>query len=183
VTTINRPLDIAGARFRSTSSARLVKANGTNIPILSLAFAGAGANQAAFFAFPLKNYGSGNLTATLYWYADTATSGTATWGCALAAVTPSVDTGDIETKALGTENTNTSACSGSSQALVAVEVVISNLDSLATGDEVFLRVRRTDSSVSGDCLLVGINISYSDDAIPGAGIGVVKALAAGYDLP
>lgn len=157
--TTHKTLEIGAARFRSTLFARPVKDNGTNIPVFGLAFA---TNETAFFQWPFTGYGAGNVTGTILWYAGTATSGTATWGMALAAITAGTDTTNVTTKALATENTNTSACRTDTKAVATVDVVVSNLDSLANFDLTFLRVRRTDSSVSGDCIILGIRLSYSD---------------------
>lgn len=139
---------------------------GTNIPVTSLAY-DAAADEAAFWRTRAINYGSGNLTVDIQWYADTASSGDVVWGVAIAAITPDTDSQDIETDALATENTVTDTHLGTTgQRLHRAVVTVSNLDSLAKDDDVAVRIRRVGSSgsdtMTGDALLVSATVSYSD---------------------
>jgi hypothetical protein len=142
-----------------------VRTAGTNFPVEGLAF-DASADEACVAKLKIKNYGSGNITAILTWYADTATTGNVVWGAAIAAITPSTDTQNVETDAFATETTVTGGASGSAQALVNHSITISNLDSVAANDVVFLRVRRIGSNgsdtMSGDAILVAVELQYSD---------------------
>lgn len=139
---------------------------GTNFPVQSLAF-DASTAEAVFAAFRAANYGSGNLTLTLNWYADTASSGDVIWGAQIAAITPDTDTQDIETKAFATANTVTDSHLGTTgQRLHTCSVTISNLDSLAANDLVALRIYRDAAAggdtMAGDAMLVMAEMSYSD---------------------
>ncbi|MFD9949710.1 hypothetical protein ACFWYW_55510 [Nonomuraea sp. NPDC059023] len=139
---------------------------GTNFPVTGLAF-DATTTERCYFRFSPMSYGSNNLTVTVEWYADTATSGGVTWETALAAITPNTDTQDIETKAFATANTASDTHLGTTgQRLHSIDVTVSNLDSLAPNDWVILRLSRLPSdgsdTMTGDAILVGVGISYSD---------------------
>lgn len=153
------------AQFLATVFPQLTKVNGTNHPVSALAY-DAGADEAAFWKFIATAYASGNLTLDLYWYADTASSGDVVWGAAIACITPNTDSQDIETDALATENTATDSHLGTTgQRLHHVAITISNLDSIAAGDHVVIRIRRVGSNgsdtMTGDAALVKAVLSYT----------------------
>jgi hypothetical protein len=139
---------------------------GTNFPVSSLAY-DAATEEAAFYKFAAISYGSGNLTLSFHWYADTASSGDVIWGAAIAAVTPNTDSGDVETKALATAQTVTDTHLGTTgQRLHTIDLTISNLDSLAANDLVWMRVYRdadaAGDTMAGDALLTALVLAYSD---------------------
>ena len=139
---------------------------GTNFIVPCLDF-DATTDESAFFYFRATSYGSGNLTLTIDWYADTASSGDVIWGAQIAAITPNTDTQDIETKAFATANTATDSHLGTTnQRLHSVDITISNLDSIAAGDWCVLRVYRDadagGDTMTGDACLVKALLSYSD---------------------
>lgn len=163
--TVYQQLDPGAAQFLSSSFPGLVK-NGSNVPVCGLAY-DAAADEAAFWHLRAINYGSGNLTVKVLWYADTASSGDVIWGVQLAAITANTDTQDVETKSLATANTATDTHLGTTgQRLHEIDVTVSNLDSLANGDEVWLRIYRDadagGDTMTGDAILVGAVVSYSD---------------------
>lgn len=163
--TVVQQLDPAAAQFLSSSFPALVK-NGSNFPAVGLAFDAAG-DEAAFWHFQAVNYGSGNLTVRVEWYADTATSGDVIFGAQLAAITPNTDSQDVETKTLATANTATDTHLGTTgQRLHTVDVTVSNLDSLANNDAVWLRLYRDadagGDTMTGDAIVTGVTVSYSD---------------------
>jgi hypothetical protein len=154
------------ANFLSSTFPQYVRGLGTNFPVPGLAF-DAAADEAAFFDFWAVSYGSGNLTVTVEWYADTASSGVVRWEAAIAAITPNTDTQDVETKALATANTFDDTHLGTTgQRDHSADITVSNLDSLASGDSVVLRIRRIGSNaadtLTGDCILRKVILSYSD---------------------
>jgi hypothetical protein len=158
-------LDPGAAQFLSTAFPALVK-NGTNFAAVGLAF-DAAADEGAFWHFQAVNYGAGNLTVRVEWYADTATSGDVIFGAQLAAITPNTDTQDVETKALATANTATDTHLGTTgQRLHTVDITVSNLDSLANNDAVWLRLYRdadaAGDTMTGDAIVTGVTVSYSD---------------------
>ena len=98
---------------------------------------------------------------------DTASSGGITYGASLAAITPNVDTQDIETKAFATENTASDTHLGTTgQRQHSFAVTVSNLDSLAADDEVYLRIRRVPAdggdTMTGDAIITRVIVTYSD---------------------
>jgi len=164
--TVKHQLHPEGAQLPSSNFAALGVPQGTNFPVSGLAFDATTA-ESAFWKLKASNYGSGNLTLDLDWYADTATAEDVVWGASIAAITPNTDTQDIETKAFATENTVQDTHLGTTgQRLHRCTITISNLDSLAADDYVCLKIRRipTDGAddMSGDAILVLAELSYSD---------------------
>lgn len=160
---VNIQLDPGSAQFLSTGFPSIVR-NGTNFPVVGLAYDAAAA-EAAFWEFRAVSYASGNLTVSIDWYADTATSGDVIWGVQLACITPDSDTQDVETKALATANTVTDTHLGTTgQRLHRASVTVSNLDSLAADDAMWIRVYRDAAAggdtMTGDGIVTGVNVSY-----------------------
>ena len=164
--TVKQLLTPRDANFPASNYAQFKSVAGTNFPVESLAF-DASTEEAAYFPFPALSYGSGNLTARIQWYADTASSGGVVFGCSLAAITPNTDSQDIETKAFATETTGSDTHLGTTgRRLHEMTVTISNLDSLAAGDWCALKLARkvADGSddMTGDALVTSVTIEYSD---------------------
>lgn len=156
-------LDPGAAQFLSTAFPGIVK-NGTNFPVVGLAY-DAAAEEAAFWGFAATNYASGNLTVTIYWYADTATSGDVVWAAQLAAITANTDTQDVETKTLATANTATDTHLGTTgQRLHSIPITVSNLDSVAIDDLAWIRIARQAAAggdtMAGDAIVAGVTVSY-----------------------
>lgn len=154
------------AQFLATNFPALSKVNGTNFPVSGLAYDAAIA-EAAFWKFIAQNYGSGNLTLNLLWYADTATSGAVIWGAQIAAITPDTDSQDVETDGLATAQTVTDTHLGTvGQRVHKCSITISNLDAIAADDLVFLRIYRDAAAggdtMSGDAILLLAELTYSD---------------------
>lgn len=163
--TVRQQLDPEGAQFLSSSFPALTK-NGSNFPVVGLAF-DAASDEAAFWRFTADSYGSGNLTVDIGWYADTASSGDVVWAVQIAAITPDTDSQDVETKSLATANTVTDSHLGTTgQRVHRASVTVSNLDSIAANDEVWIRVARdadnASDTMTGDAILIGARVSYSD---------------------
>lgn len=165
--TVTHFLQPEEAQFLAATFPALVKANGTNFPVTGLAF-DAAADEFAFWKFVATNYGSGNITATVFWYVDgSATSGDVIFDASIAAITANTDTQDTETKAFATVNSVTDSHLGTTaQRLHSCDITISNLDSIAAGDFVWFKLNRDANNASdtlaADCTVVGITISYSD---------------------
>lgn len=163
--TVYQEFDPAAAHLLSTAFPALVR-NGTNFPVTALAY-DAATDEAAFWGFRATNYGSGNLTVEIDWYADTASSGAVVWGAQIAAITPDTDSQDVETKALATAVTVTDTHLGTvGQRLHRCTIALSNLDSIANADDVWLRLYRdadaAGDTLVGDAFLVKVTVSYSD---------------------
>lgn len=154
------------AVFLASAFPQYVKNNGSSSPVSGLAF-DAASDEAAFWTFRAHNYGSGNLTLDIDWYADTASSGDVIFDAQIAAITPDTDTQDIETKAFAAISSVTDTHLGTTgQRLHRATITISNLDSLATNDYVTLRLNRDANNASdtmtGDAIVVVVTVSYSD---------------------
>lgn len=154
------------AQFLASAFPQYVKANGTNFPVSGLAF-DAGTEERAFWKLKARNYGSGNITLKLSWYADTATSGVVRWAARLAAITPNTDSQDVETKAFATQQAVDDTHLGTTgQRLHEIDLTISNLDSVANGDDVWLEISRlgahANDTMTGDSILTLVELSYSD---------------------
>lgn len=153
--------------FRTaTAFPQLVRVDGTTGPVSGLAF-DASTEETIYFRFRALNYGTGNWTLTLNWYADTASSGGIAWGASLAAITPDADTQDMETKAFATETVFTDTHLGTTgQRSHDAVGTLSNLDSMAANDIVNMRIARkvadAGDTMAGDMILTSVDISYSD---------------------
>lgn len=141
---------------------------GTNFPVPCLDF-DATTDESIFFYFRAWNYGSGNLTISIDWYADTASSANVVWQAQIACITPDTDSQDIETDALATLNFVQDTHLGTvNQRLHRASITLSNLDSIAAGDWCVLKLTRDADStnatddMAGDASLVGLTVSYSD---------------------
>ena len=164
--TVTHFLQPEEAQYLATAFPALVKTNGTNFPVSGLAF-DAATDEAAFWKFIATNYGSGNLTVTIFWYADTASSGDVIFDVQITAITPNTDSTDVETDSLATANSATDSHLGTTgQRVHSVDVTVSNLDSVAAGDVVFLRLNRDANNASdtmtGDAIVLGVTVAYSD---------------------
>ncbi|MDX3100459.1 hypothetical protein [Nonomuraea angiospora] len=142
---------------------------GTAYTVTGLAYDSAGSGEVAFWKFTPFGYGSGPIVCDVIWYADTSTTSThgVTWQLAVAAITPGVDTQNAETKAFAAaQQASTDLGSADPQKLIKTTVTISNLDNIAAGDEVWLRVTRLVSDaaddLTGDAILTSLRLSYSD---------------------
>lgn len=163
--TVTQQLDPGSAQFLASGFPALVK-NGANFPAVALAY-DATNDESAFWLLRAVGYSSGSLTVTIDWYADTASTGDVVWAVQLAAITPDTDTQDVETKALATANTVTDSHLGTTgQRLHRASITVSNLDSLAANDDLWIRIARdadhAADTMAGDALLVLAAVAYSD---------------------
>lgn len=156
------------AQFLASAFPAFSKVNGSNFPVSGLAF-DAAADEAAFWKFIAQNYGSGNLTLNIFWYADNATSGNVVWEAQIAAITPNSDSQDVETDALATLNYVQDAHIGTTgQRVHQCTITISNLDSIAADDLVVLRIARdangsnATDDLANDAILLMAELTYSD---------------------
>jgi hypothetical protein len=139
--------------------------SGTNYPVSRLKFSASG-DLAAFWKFRAAAYGSGNLTCKINWYADNATSGVVRWGASIAAITPETDSQDIETDGLTTEETVDDTHLGTtSKRIMTATITVTNLDSIAAGDQCIIRIRRIGShgndTMANNACLTMMALSYS----------------------
>lgn len=156
----------SSADLAASAQPELVSIAGTNFPPTGYAFADATTDEMIYGRITAPMYGSGNVTVWLDWYSRTGqTSNAVVWGVALSVLTPG-DAQSIETDSFATENTATSTVNGTARGLTRATVTVSNLDGLAADDSMEFRITRRQSNgsdtMSGDAILVGVTISYSD---------------------
>jgi hypothetical protein len=162
------PLAPGHAQFPTTNFPSYVRISGTNFPVEYLAY-DASTDETAFWKIHLLGYTSGNITLTIGWNSQgSQTSGTVVWEAQIAAVTPETDTGSIESKSLATLNFVQDTHLGTTALrLMECTLTISNLDSAAANDVVWLRVARdanatnATDSMTGDAGLAYVIVSYS----------------------
>lgn len=156
------------AKFLGSAFPAFKIALGSNFPVDGLYF-DASIQESAFWKFIAENYGSGNITIDIWWYADTASSGTVVWEAQLSAITPNTDSQNIETDALATLNYVQDTHLGTTgQRVHHCQITLSNLDSIAADDLCHLKIARdadgtnAADSMTGDAVLLVARISYSD---------------------
>lgn len=159
-------LDPEAAQYLASAFPQFDKTNGTNFPVTGLRY-DASTDEAAFWRLDAFNYGSGNVTCDVLWWADNATSGVVRWGASIAAITPDTSTQDITTKAITTEVTVDDTHLGTTGKRVhKATVTLSSLDALAADDLVYFRIRRVGSNaadtMANDAWLVQARLTYSD---------------------
>lgn len=164
--TVSHLLHPEAAQFAASAFPQLVRNTGTNFPVSGLAHDAAAAED-AYWKLRALRYGTGNLTIAIDWYADTASTGGVIWRAAAAAITPDIDTQDVETKALATANTVTDTHLGTTgQRLHRATITVTNLDSLALDDDIWVRIGRdaaaAGDTMAGDAVLTLATLSYSD---------------------
>lgn len=164
--TVPNPLSMGAAEYLTTAFPQLIQ-GGANFPETGLAFDDA-ANEAAFWKIDVSRYAGlliPNLTLVLDWRGVSSTSGSVVWGAAIAAITPDTDGVNPRTKALAGEQTVADAHLGNlAERVMRCTLAISNLDDVVAGDLVWLRIRRLSAgnSYTGDAVLLGANLQYSD---------------------
>lgn len=169
------PLDVLSARIFNTGIPEMVVINGTNFPATGYAFAQSSASV-IYLNIGCELYGnSGNWTLDLHWYSrGGAVTGSVTWSVQVAAITPSTDTTSVEAKAFATATTASTTVSASAKADNLTSITISaNLDNANAGDDIWLKITRTDTSMVGDAILIRGSLSYSDGNSGTAGSGDV----------
>lgn len=164
--TIRQWLAPEEALFLASAFPQYDKINGTNMPVSGLKY-DTTTSETAHWRIPMIAYGSGNLTLTVYWYADTASSGGVVFEAAISALTANADTQDIETDAYATAtNASDTHLGTTGQRLHNFDITISNLDSVAANDLVSIKLTRLPANASdtmtGDCIVVGCILAYSD---------------------
>ena len=167
--TVTRELNVLAAKFEPAGNfPRIVQAVGTNFPVPGLLF-DAATDQEAFLTFKAVDYGTGNLTLDLEWYAENASANNIVWEANISAYTLNSTDGSIEADALATLNfVQDTHLATTAKRLHTCQIALSNLDSLAADDRVTLRVARdadgtnaTDDMANGG-ILTGCAVSYSD---------------------
>jgi hypothetical protein len=152
---------VQGETFPETYAA------GSGVSVRGLAF-DASSDEAAQFLLPRFPAYASTMVAKVLWYSRSgSTSGAVVWEVSFECVTPDSDTVSMESGlSWGTVNTGGGdTVSGTARALNVDSISCSNVDSLATSDLVFVRIRRkpgdTNDTMAGDAVLLGVELSWS----------------------
>jgi hypothetical protein len=140
--------------------------DGTNFPIPVLAYDTTTEEQ-AYWTGRAYNYGSGDITIDIDWYADTASSGVVRWGTQIAMITPNTDSDDIETYAFATATEADDTHLGTTgQRLHRATITSSNTDGVAADDwfafKLYRDVGDAADTMAGDAFVALVTLSYSD---------------------
>jgi len=144
---------------------------GANFTVTGLAYDGAGSlPEEAAWKFTPVNYGSGDMTVDVIWYAESGTSGAVKWWAAVAAITPDVDTQNVETKfyasPVSTVVDNHLGTVGKRLHKATITIAAANLNSMAAGDECWIRLFRepadAEDTIDADVIVTSVRVSYSD---------------------
>lgn len=159
-------LDPEQAVYLGSAFPQYDKANGTNYPVSGLRYDAAG-TETAYWKLDSFGYGSGNITCDLLWQAENATSGVVRWEVAIAAITADADSQDVTTKAFATAQTVDDTHLGTTgKRVMLATVTISNLDSIAASDLVWVKISRlgahANDTMANDCWLLQARLTYSD---------------------
>lgn len=159
--TVATPIDVYAMRVDLVNTPEFYVAQGTNFPSDGYAFPQNSA-RAVYLKIGAEQYGSGNWTVDLRMYSRTpSVVGGVTWTVAMAAITPG-DAQSIETKAFATAQTVTATINSTGKGDTSAVLSLANLDSVAAGDDVWIKITRTDVSMVGDAILFRASLSYSD---------------------
>jgi hypothetical protein len=164
--TVRHLLSPEEAVYASSGFPQYTRILGSNFPVTSLAY-DSGSIETAYFKRRLVNYGSGNFTLKLTWYAPSVTSGTVRWEAAVACITPESDTQSVESKNFATTASVDDAHLGTTaQRLHTATITISSLDGAAADDIIWIRIVRhgahANDTLGEDARLVEAELSYSD---------------------
>jgi hypothetical protein len=143
-----------------------IKNEGTVSPLTGLAFDKA-AEQTAFLKFRAINYGSGNWTALVGWYAETATTGSVVLAVSAVALTANTDVVTSGGVAFDSENLLADSHLGTiGQRPHDMVGTLASLNAVATNDWVTLKIARKVANVgdtmTGKMVLTSLDLSYSD---------------------
>lgn len=141
--------------------------DGTNYPVPVLAF-DQSTQESAFFYFVASDYGTGDITVDIDWYAPGVTSGDVGFVAQIAAITPNTDEQDVETKAFATGASVTDSHLGTVAKRphrCSITISGASLDGVQSGDRVVIKLYRdvaVGSNIAADVLVENIAVSYSD---------------------
>jgi hypothetical protein len=163
--TVSVIIDPRAAFLATTAMPEFVLITGTNAPVTGYAFDDT-TREDIYFSLPLLSYGSGNMTLVVRWYSRAgSTTGGVVWGTRIACITPT-DNVSVEAKNWTTAQTQATTVRSTAKYPNTTSVAISNLDSAAALDEMWLDVYRlpTDGSdtMTGDAIITSMYLTYSD---------------------
>jgi|SRR3990172_2129085 len=167
--TVRIPFNVKAAELAATGIPEWKNTAGTNFPVEGWALDGTASEQ-FFLKFRADDFGSGDLTLAIDWYADSGTTNAVTFGAQVGCITPDTDSGDIETKALDTATIVTDSHLGTTaQRLHRAIMTIANADtdSMTAGDYCILRIYRDpadagDTMAGIDVIVTFVELTYSN---------------------
>jgi hypothetical protein len=148
--------DVQTAKFPSSNAAQRYIVN--NRPVLAF---DAGTNEAAYFEGVVPQGWTGAITAIVYFFMASATSGDVDVDVAVESVTPTdsfdLDAGDSFDTTNSTDNTTVPGTAGY---LGSISVTLTNNDSSAAGDKIRFSLTRDASSdtATGDMYVYGFEV-------------------------
>lgn len=152
------------------------------------AFTAPGTNLEICFPTQAINYGGGNAVIQIDWYCLAATSGTATWKAKVIATSP----GDAESVEAADNATSTTSSAttvnGTAGGLTRTTITVSALDSMVSGDKIWIKVQRdtADTSIAQTVYLTEVVLNYGDGltGTPGSGdfVGPASSVAGNFVL-
>lgn len=146
----------------SSNPATLVNITGTNFPVQALSYAGAGAGNLAYVKLSALFYAGGTLSLRLNFYsAAGSTAGNVTWAAAIAPTVAGATT-SVEALAFNTAASVTTAINANAKGDTLTTITISDVTGLVNGGIFWLRITRTDSSMTGAAILTKADITWSD---------------------
>lgn len=145
----------------ASTYARISNVAGASHPVTYLAFA---VTEVAYFQVRATDYTTGDISVTIYWNSSAQTSGNVEFEAALLAYTPNTDSANYESDSFATGVNGTDAHLGTTaQRIMSFTIVVNQLDGLAQGDLLTLRLTRiaTSGEMTGDCRVVAVGLSYT----------------------
>lgn len=165
--TVAQPFEPKGFDLFSSNQPTLVLENGTNFPVSGYLFDTVG--EKFYRRFSAYAYLSGNVTVRIRWYSETGqTTGNVRWDAAIAAISAG-DAQSVLTKALATATNTTTTVNGTARGITTTDVTVSNLDSLAADDEVWLAISLGAATMTGGAVIASVEVIYASTAGTGAG--------------
>lgn len=126
----------------------------------------AATDEHLWFAFRMPaDYASGPVLKLLWQTNDTGATESCVWGCRLGAVTPADADTPNEHASATAQTTTTDINTTEANRLIETSITISNADSVAAGDLVFLLIYRdadnASDDLSSDALLIAASLEYT----------------------
>lgn len=125
-------------------------------------------DETCYWLFQLQNYLSGLLTVTIYWYAASSSSGSVVWEASIAAITPNMDSQNTETKDVAASDYVQTTHPGTTvKRMLSSVITITNLNSLANGDILILKLNRdangtrATDDLTGDANVAFVTVTYT----------------------
>lgn len=132
---------------------------------LYLAFDGGGNKELSWFSFRMPvDYASGGVV-KIQWMANTTSAQNVVWSAQLGAITVSDADTPVEHASAAVSSATTSVNTTEARRLVESSITLANLDSVTTGDLVYLSIWRDSSDASDTCTvdaeMVGAALEYT----------------------